>query len=329
MKKSGILCLLFLLVGSRAQAFDLLARKPDNRDTSFIAIHRLPINFRLYGVTKFMELNLRGQEDSIPSARYNPHEKIGIGIGSYYRSIGFFLGLHTFGKSKNKDQYRLDLQLNQFGKKFSNDFYLQRYQGLYLENTDVFKRYLNSLPGSYRNDVITNCYGANTNYYFNWKKFSIRAAFIQSEHQKKDAGSWSIGGGYSGVSFRADSSLIPLDEKSAITIGVKAGKASLIGLNGGYSYIWVWKKYAYASISLSGGTGIAYWRYTNENNTHFQGIHPLLRMAARASVGYNANKYFFGLNAIFDQFTILDNSNTPSYSLGNIRAFIGYRIGRQ
>lgn len=317
----SLFCLLSFV--QQGMAHDLLGKKPDNRDTSYISTEALPWNIRVYGVTKLMEFNLQPQSDSIPSARYTPQEKIGIGMGAFYKSFGVYLGFHTFGKKA--DQIRLDLQLNQFGKKFTNDLYLQIYRGLYLENGDVFQRYLNSIPGSYRSDVTAASLGINSYYYFNWKKFSMRAAFVQSEYQKKNAGTWMLGGSYSGFAFQADNSLIPLNDTAAERLGVKAGNATILALNGGYSYMLVWKKYAYASLAFIGGGGFANWNYENEINQIYSDLRPVYRIAARASVGYNAERYFFGLNAIFDRFTILDDVNNATYSLGNLRFFVGFR----
>lgn len=296
-----------------------------NRDSSFIGIAQYPWNFRLYSVNKGIGVVLRTSSDSLPSANYNPRDKIGIGIGTFYRSIGIWTGLRIDAFDKNKKGLSLDLQLNQYGDRFSNDFYFQYYQGLYLENPEGFSRF-SPIPTStlYRKDLQVLNYGINTNYYFNWKKFSIRAAFIQSEFQKKSAGSMVIGGSFANFNFAADSSIIPNSELF-VAQSIRSGNFLSFAGNFGYSHTFVWKKHLYASMSAIAGPGLSSWSYLIDDASGNKGIRPSIRFGGRFSLGYNSERFFTGISAVFDQFTIFFNDNNIQYTYGNVRLFIGYR----
>jgi len=301
-------------------------KKPiGNRDSTYISLPKYPWSFRLYGVYKPINVLIRTNSDSLPSANYNPRAKIGIGIGTYYRSIGLWTGFRIDAFNRKNKRVQLDLQLNQYGDRFTNDLYFQYYKGLFLENPEAFSRY-SPLPSStnLRSDMSILNYGLSSNYYFNWKRFSMRAAFVQSETQKKSAGSFLIGGSFSNFKFSADSSIIP-NSKLFTDQSIRSGNFISLASNIGYSHTFVWKQHFYANLSALAGPGISAWRYVIDDASEDKGIRPSFRVGGRFSVGYNAERYFLGLSSVIDQFTVFFNDNNVSYVYGNMRLFIGYR----
>jgi len=296
-----------------------------NRDSNYISIPKYPWNFRLHGVYKPLSLILRTSSDSLPSPNYNPRSKMGIGIGTYYRSIGVWTGIRIDALRKKEQRVQLDLQLNQYGNRFTNDVFFQYYKGLYLENPEGFSRFsplINST--NFRSDMSVFHYGVSSNYYLNWKKFSMRAAFVQSEFQKKSAGSLIFGGGFSNFNFSADSSIIPNSELF-VAQSIRSGNFFTLASNIGYSHIFVWKKHFFANMSILAGPGISSWNYLIDDASGEKGIRPSLRMGGRFSFGYNSERYFGGLSSVIDQYTLYFNDNNMRYTYGNIRLFIGYR----
>jgi len=323
-KAISILGLLFLY-SSYSYGFEGEKKSIEKRDSTYIGVEKHPWNFRLYGVNKVLNMLLRTSSDSLPSANYNPRDKIGIGIGTFYRSVGVWTGLRLDAFDKNKKALSIDLQLNQYGDRFSNDMYFQYYKGLYLENLEGFGRF-SPLPTStqFRKDLRVVNYGLNSNYYFNWKRFSIRSAFVQSEVQKKSAGSMVIGGSIANFNFSADSSIIPNSELFTAQ-SIRSGNFLSLAGNLGYSHTFIWKKNMYTSISAIVGPGISAWSYLIDDASGDKGIRPSFRVGGRFAVGYNAERYFAGISSVIDQFTIFFNDNNVSYTYGNVRLFVGYR----
>lgn len=322
------LCLLIGFASYWASASEVKQDTTRNgdRDTSYIRVTKEPWNFRLYSVNKISEMILHTPNDSLPAASYNPKAKIGVGVGAFYRSFGAWIGLRVdaFDKSKNTVQY--DLQLNQYAKRFVNDLYLQYYEGIYLTNAIDFA-HLGPIEESrqFRPDLRTFHVGLNSNYYRNWKRFSTRAPFVQSELQLKNAGSTIFGGTVTQYSFDADSSIIPKATQLQPDQAIRAGQFLTVAANLGYAYTFVWGKYAYVNVNAVAGPGLTRWEYQVDNAAGYAGIRPMLRLGGRLSAGYNVNQFFAGMSAVFDQFTIFYNQNTVSYVMGNMRLFIGYR----
>jgi len=125
-KAYSILGLLFLI---SSYSYGLEGKKKiiGHRDSTYIGIVKYPWNFRLYGVNKVLNVIIRTSSDSLPSAKYNPRDKVGIGIGTFYRSTGIWTGLRLDAFDENKTGVGLDLQLNQYVERVSHDIYFQYY----------------------------------------------------------------------------------------------------------------------------------------------------------------------------------------------------------
>ena len=108
-------------------------------------------------------------------------------------------------QSKGNTRY-LDLQAHQYLGRFNVDLFGQFYRGYYLEDYSLAteEKYL-------REDLQVREFGAVVQHVFNHRKFSFRAAMMNSEYQKKSAGTWLLGGDFFFGKVKADSSLIPGD----------------------------------------------------------------------------------------------------------------------
>lgn len=309
-----------------ARESDSLKGPIAGRDSTYIRSCELPWSFRIYSVNKISEMILRTPSDSLPAATYNPRSKIALGIGVFYRSVGIWTGLRIDQFDKNSKTIAYDLQLNQYAKRFTNDLYLQYYEGVYLENAYDYRFSSPIPPGAeFRGDIRTFSTGMNTNYYSNWKHFSTRAPFIQSELQLKNAGSAILGGSLNNFSFNADSSVIPNAKYLQPSQAIQSGSFFTIAGNVGYAYTFVWSKYGYINLNGIAGPGLTRWEYLVENASGFKGVRPMLRLGGRISAGYNWDRFFTGMSAVIDQFNIFYNKNTVNYVFGNVRVFVGYR----
>ncbi len=317
--------LLLSLAFQSVDAFDLIGKERRNRrDSSYISIPERHWSPRIYGVQKFFDLTFKTPTDSVPNVRYSPYKGIGAGIGIFYRSLGVWVGTRVAGEKS--DGLQFDLQLNSFGQKFIGDFYLQYHNGFELLNArehDVVSQNLRA--GDYRGDMRSLNYGMTLNYMLNWKKFSARAAFIQTEKQKKSAGSILVGGSLGNLRFVADSSIIPFSENRYPEEGLRAGLYRSFAANIGYSHSFVFGNFWFTNITLGTGLGGVYWKYERDMLPGDQGISPMLRWQVRASLGFNSRVWISGLTAVLDEFNLFYSHNELRYRLGNVRLFVGYR----
>ena len=92
-------------------------------------------------------------------------------------------------------------------------FYYSRYKGFYLDKPDRYDSTWtvgDNFPS--RTDLEVSSIGFKTNFLFN-KSFSMKAAFTQTERQKKSAGTFMLEFGDNFMAIESDSSLIPASER--------------------------------------------------------------------------------------------------------------------
>lgn len=130
-----------------------------------------------------------------------PNIGLGFSMNNTIVNVSYGQGFN-FMRDKEKGKTKaLDLQIHNYGKKFTFDVFIQRYRGFYAE--DESGNVLALYP-----DLKIRQYGAYGQYIFNNKKFSYRAAFNQNEKQLKSAGSFLIGGGVYFSKIESDSSFV-------------------------------------------------------------------------------------------------------------------------
>jgi len=174
-------------------------------------------------------------------------------------------------------------------------------------------------------------------YVFNSKKFSARAAFVQTDLQKKSAGSFLAGGFASLYSMYADSSVIPNELKDEFDPLLIFNQISVsnIGLAFGYSHTFVmWKKF-YFSITLVPGIALQSFSVSYEETDELEtGTNASFRMLSRTALLYNTEKWYTGFTFQDDGFSNSTNTQSKStitYDVGVFRLFYGRRfdVGRK
>lgn len=160
--------------------------------------------------------------------RYMPNNRMNVGVGYLVHNTVINLragvGLIPLRGKQYGSTQSLDLQAHRYGRKIVLDVFYQRYKGYYeqLKNREIVLH-----P-----DVFVKQVGMEAAYLFNSKKFSAKAAFEQSEVQKRSAGSWVMGGGI--YYYRIG------DDKNVLNQTARERVSNLqLGLNGGYAYSWV------------------------------------------------------------------------------------------
>lgn len=313
------------------QGFSFEERGLRGRDTSFIGIPAYKWNLRFQVVNKFSSTTFISAIDSIPEARFKPNENFGIGAGIFYKGFGGYLGFSLPStaqdlRSKGRTR-RLDIQINQYGKKLGIDAQFQYFKGFYLANSREFvpKIVLNQ-PHILRPDLRSFTLGLSGYWIFNSKKYSIKAAFIQTEKQKKSAGSFLLGYATSLYAFNADSAILPESFRlPGQDEDYQMGRFVSASLSLGYAYCFVMGKDWYFNIALMGGGGLLHSKVSYESGGNTRQFDPVLRWQVRSSVGYNGERRFFGIKAVNEVYGLPLNAARLSYSFGNLRLFYGFR----
>ena len=164
---------------------------------------------RVYLSRKYTTLLMKSRQAPEASFRYRPNSDLTLGVGGTYNwltiNLGFgfdFLNQHRSNRGETK---YFDLQTHLYGRRVLLLLYAQRYEGFFISETDK-----QPLPEPYlKGDLATTQLGFSYQYMLNWKRFSARAAMLQSERQLKPAGTLLAGVNMNYVNAHADSSIVP------------------------------------------------------------------------------------------------------------------------
>ena len=288
---------------------------------------------RFYGTTKHNKFEFINHEAD-QRIVYNPNEQFNIGLGFHYKwmslGIAFNPGFknddHIFGKTE-----KLDVQLNTYMRKWLFDGHFIFYKGFFRGETDDYKDLPNAaslVPR--RPDITTFSFGFGGTHTFNHEKFSYKAAFSMNEWQKKSAGSFLLGGYFSLYSLEADSILIPARVDSLFPRLSKIHNLGSLdlGLSFGYAHTFVLKEHYFASLSVIPGISLQYLATQAANEPEPQGNgHLSSKTQLRLSLGYNSEKWYYGLLSVFDNLVLKNSEQTEfNYSFGNFKIFVGRRF---
>ncbi len=260
--------------------------------------------------------------------QYIPNNNFIFGAGFNYQWLGVNIGFRLPVFTRNAERFgttrAIDLQANTYGRRTGYDIILQTYRGFYLGRPNRFDpNWQRGQSFPQRADLRVRTIGGRFYYCFNYRQFSYRAAFVQSELQRKNAGSF-IAGTYLRLHFvRADSSLVPIpnSERFSEEASLRFGNFQGFGIIGGYVYTFVIQEHWFATVSLTLDPGLALsqTRYGPTSDLQRRG---LLKLATdgRISLGYNSEAFFAGFFYTLSSygFTYADQQQVQ-FDISNLR----------
>ena len=319
----------------------LFAQKEDSviiiYDTNYIEDLSDKLSVRIYGISKYNKFELNDLDSNV-NIKYAPNGNLNFGVGVNYKWFGLGVAFNfpfinnddnKYGKTK-----RFDAQTNIFTNSLAIDIYYQYYKGFYIENPESYlPDWKSEDPYPQRPDIVTNGFGGSCLYAFNYKKYSAKATFVQTEMQKKSAGTFLLGGYFSWFDVAGDSSFIPYQIKDYFDSTRYFNNISVfgIGVAGGYSHTFVvWKK-LYISLTLVPGIAVQSFdiKYIdgiaeNKNGSFISG-----RLSGRFALLWNSEKWYTGITTVsynFIGYGGKELKNSMSYEVGVFRFFYGRRF---
>jgi hypothetical protein len=306
-------------------------------DTNYYEDYYEEITLRWYSSVKYTGFRILNKDEK-QNLLYLSNKNYIFGAGVTYSWFTLNIGLNYPLINNDNDVYGptnyLDLQTHIYLHKFTFDIYAQVYEGNYLANSaNVLSNWPEKDTFQLRPDIISWTIGFNAQYIFNWKKFSFKAAYNQNEWQKKSAGSWVVGANAFFYINEGDSSLIPKNLKNPnLFNGLEYKKQSVtnFGVSAGYYYTLVISKHFFISAGIALGPSLGYSWLDNRNiaKTNFSTVALNINAMARASLGYNSEKFFAGFS--FLQQTFLNQIPSDfiwnNFHTGNARFYFVYRF---
>lgn len=266
------------------------------------------------------------------TARYRTPQIPRIGIGASYKWATFAMSIVPLYKIDQKMKganSQMDIQWNLYLKAINTDLRYQNYSGYYLRNSTAIQGWNMDEQGYYkRPDLNIQSIGINLRYKFNWKKFSAKAAFSQTERQLKSAGTAIIGVRWNFLGITGDSSLTPSSlTPSFQNFNIDQMRIYDQGIGAGYSYSFV-KKNWFVNLTATPFALYQIIHLENANSNETESLQSLqFIFQCRGAIGYNSETDYCGITFVSDQMRSRWKDATDiSYNFANIKLFYARRI---
>lgn len=328
---------LFLFITSVIQGYGqdkIISLFTAEGDSSYYNEFPQMLTVRFFSANKFSDFSI--EDDSIGfDLDYSSNTTQVLGLGASYKGISLNVG-YGFSFANQDDSLfgqtqRFDFQTQIQARKLTINLYSNIYKGYYLDNS---YQILDNWPhGKYytRSDIKGSTWGLSGNYIFNYKRYSNKATFLQTEKQKKSAGSVIAGFSIIYNKISADSSIIPnnLTNKGFFG-GLDYTHSNYFTLGGhaGYAYTLVLFKNLFLNASINGGTLLGRYSIFDEleDKKSKNGIN--FTILSTLGFGYNSKRIYAGFSYV--SFTAA--APTPvkhtalSFSNGKYQLVLAYRF---
>ncbi|MCE2893592.1 MAG: DUF4421 domain-containing protein [Flammeovirgaceae bacterium] len=318
-----IFCLAFTsnsLLG-QSKYFDSLARAK--------YIERFPDYFFIWPVLRqrassFIIQNSRNAGDRLT---FSPNITNHAGLGFYVFEIGFqfIVAIPPSQKSINEfgESNSLDLQANIIGNNWEIDAFHENYKGYFAD--DSRNPIPSGVPKLQRRDIETVNSGFTGAYFFNKRRFSIRATYNFYERQKKSAGSPMLLANFTQFSLRSDSALYRSTQFNANDIGdFKDIDYRTISIAPGYAYNLVLRNF-FVGASLNIGASFQFFNYRlGVDKNYSMAVVPYVN--GRTTIGFNSDRFFTGITYTFQTLQISYSDADFINRADTFRLIFGYRF---
>lgn len=271
-----------------------------------------------------------------------PRIKVGPYFGWRWIFLGYTLDVAHIKESGRNQDFNLSLYSNQIGVDL---FYRRTGDNYKIKEIDVGRQYdtegLKDLPFD---GIEASIKGFNLYYIFNDRKFSYPAAYSQSTVQRRSAGSFMAGIGYTRHGLNMDwmklSAIIKQHTGYTAPNGLDANRNlpphidyTDYSISGGYAYNWVPMRNLLIDASLSIGLSYKTTRGDNhEDKPWFKQLslhNTNIDAIGRMGIVWNNTKWFVGANAVFHSYNYHKSQITTNNTFGNVNIYIGFNFDRR
>jgi Domain of unknown function (DUF4421) len=288
---------LFALICLTLIANSATAQKKIVNDPNYYETFPDKITGRLYLAQKYIHLNFPATNSNTEDLEYkaNPKMNLGLGVSIGNFSINAFYGFAFLNK---KDEAKgetkgLNLQLHLYPHKWAIDLYAEFPKGFHLEPKGFAAN--SSSSYYYRPDIKESFVGISAYRVPNKEKFSYRAAIVQTEWQKKSAGSLLYGGDVYFGTLKGDSALVPVKVQGGFSqAGIKKINFVSFGPGIGYAYTLVLKKHFFVTGSMVGNLNLNFSKEEASSINNKFSLSPA--SVFKAAIGYNSSSWNVSAN---------------------------------
>ncbi len=270
--------------------------QPQNVDSTHVEDYTGLFTARIFLLFENASLLIRASDYEVSKIVYRPNVNVRIGIAGFWKWFGLGLSIDNPFYKTDRTAYgktsTLDFRINAYGRALAGEIFLQRYKGYYLSFPEKPEGTHYIIP-----DMQTFSFGISGYWVYNSKRFSIRAAFIQNERQKKSAGSFMIRPSFLYYQISSSNGLIPAemayDYHIPVSNSIKRGEIYSVGLSPGYAYTLVFLKNFYLTAVVFPGVAAQFSSFGNDM-TGTSESEFVFQLSGRFALGYNSSKWFLG-----------------------------------
>ncbi|MBR7053782.1 MAG: DUF4421 domain-containing protein [Prevotella sp.] len=324
-------------VGKAIDGLVGVVKEFNNIDTAFIEPQHYKFTTTLMSTYTFETYRIRSSSGQ--TVRFSPEANIKVGpyIGWSLLFWGYTIDLAYISANKKRELdlsvYTSMLGIDFFYRKSGHDYRIRSWDLGEGDST------VTGIPFDGLNVSIT---GLNGYYITNHRKFSYPAAFSQSTCQRRSAGSFMFGGGFTRHSLDLDYHKLQnaletaspdLSQKLDSGLLFNKIKYTDVSVSAGYGYNWVFSRNWLLSASLS--ASLAYKHSSGNHdpidffiddfsisNFNFDGV-------GRLGVIWNDSKWYFGAYGVVHSYNYSKSRFATSNYFGNVKVYIGINFGRK
>ena len=290
-------------------------------DTSYINYEVGTWSIRAFSIIKDHSFQLRNSDIKF---NYTPNNRFGVGFGVAYYPVLLDIGFNIKPRQKEPTK-RFDMQAKVLLRDHYFGLVVQDYKGFNISSSEMNDKI-------FREDIRSSAINLTYGYVFNSKRASAGSIFSGFHVQKRNVGSFILGGFFSYYRMRADSSIVPVEQQNLFngSSGINGAKNIGGGIIGGYGHIFVFPHNLFLFINILPGIGLIKKNITTESSS-YQPSDPLLyRLNFNLSFGYNGPKFYIIITGGDDiSITSLDFGNWGALNIGKAKLIFGYKFRKQ
>ncbi len=317
-----------------------IVKEFNNVDTSYIEPQHYKFTTTLMSTYSFESYRIRSKQGQ--EIRFSPEARVKVGpyIGWSLLFWGYTFDIAYFSVNKKKELdmsvYTSMLGLDFFWRKSGNDYLIRSWK-TGVNGTNLLE---GDIPFGGLQVTIT---GLNGYYITNHRRFSYPAAFSQSTCQRRSAGSFMFGGGYTKHTLDLDFHQLKAslerapspDMTEKLDSGLLFNKIKYVdlSLSAGYGYNWVFSRNWLLSASVMASLGYKHssgdlgddfmiFRDFSFDNINFDGV-------GRLGVIWNNGKWYFGAYGVLHSYNYHKSQFETNNYFGNVKVYIGINFGRK
>ncbi len=303
------------------------AQKDFPHDTAYYETYPDKLTARIYLSQKYVHLHFR-PSDGGSQLEYeaNPKLNLGVGVTMHNLSLNLFFGPSFLNKNDAKGKTTgIDIQLHVYPKKWAIDLLGVFPKGYHLDPKGYAAASSNSYY--YRPDVHLSLLGLSVYRVPNKEKFSYRAAIVQTEWQKKSAGSLLYGGEVYYGTVKGDSAFVPASVQNRFPqSGINNINFFRVGPGIGYAYTLVIATHFFITGSLIGNLDLSFTTEKGAGKNNAFTVSP--SSVYKAALGYNSSSWNVSANLTGNALWIKSASSPKNYywPSGNYRLVVAKKF---